>query len=186
MTTAQLLSRLNSHLTSNSEFAGSILMPDLFPMISPALNTLTARIKTDQEKRNLLLEEVMINITSAVSGVEGFYIADLSQAQAVSLLTNPPFPQVSVGNNIGAFYSAIPPAYDSGCLASEDTYYVIGKKMIVETNQTLSPGTDQVAIVGYKVPTLTTLPPELEDDLIALVSERLSLLRQSGARKEKQ
>lgn len=184
MTNAQLLSRLNSHLSSNSEFAASIFMPDLFPMISPALQQITNSIKSDPEKRGLLLAEVMIDITSELT--EGFYEADLSQAQTLNLLTNPPFPQVSIGSNIGAFYSAIPPAYDGGCLASEDTYYVIGRKMIVETEQTLVPMTDQVAIIGYQVPTLANLPLELEDDMIAMIAQSLSLLRRSGARKEKQ
>jgi hypothetical protein len=184
MTNKQLLARLNSHLTSNSEFAGSIFMPDIFPMIAPALHELTNRVKQDQEKRNLVIGEVLIDITEELA--DGFYKADLSQGQAQNLLTNPPFPQVSIGANIGALYSSIPPAYDAGCQAFEDTYYIIGKSMIVETTQTLVPGTDQVAIIGYVVPTITNLPPELEDDMIQVIAERLSMLRRSGARKEKQ
>lgn len=183
MTQEQLLARLNSHFATNSQKAANIFLPDLFPMIAPALHTITNRVKSDPEKRNLLIKEHLIPITA--QRADGFWEADLSVAQAANLLTTPPFPQVSIGANIGAFYSAIPPAYDDGCQAFEDTYYIIGNKMIVETVQDLVVGTDEVAIIGYTVPTLATLPIELEDDMLDVIAEKLSALRQSQAREEK-
>ena len=183
MTTVDLLARLNSYVLTNNEYTGKIFAADLVPFISPALQQLTDQVRFDFDKRNLLIKEVQIDVTQTL--FEGFWKADLSQAQSQGIITTAPFQQVSIGRRIGALFSKQPPAYDLGCQAWEDTYYVIGKDMIVETDQNLTPGTDQVAIIGYQVPTLDTLPSELEDDLINIIAARLALLRQTGSREER-
>lgn len=183
MTTSQLLARLNAYFVTNNEYTAKIFPPDLVPFISPGLQQLTDQVRMDFDKRNLLLKEVQIDVTQTL--FEGFWKADLSQAQAAGIFTAAPFPQVSIGNRIGALFSKQPPAFDLGCQAWEDTYYVIGRDMIVETDQNLVPGTSKVAIIGYKVPTLEELPTELEDDLINIIANRLALLRQTGSREER-
>lgn len=184
MTEASLLTAIKSHLTHQGEEGAGIFLPDLYTLIAPALLALARRVSASRELSNMLLSTQSVSTTSGTPA-EGLFTATLP----TTLLSKPPFRQVNITHEDGtlerALYSTVPLRYDAFCVASLPApyYSIVGTtlQILIPEGRTTSPSA--VSITGIFVPTIATLPAQLETQLIDEILIRLGVLKKEGARK---
>lgn len=184
MTEASLLTAIKSHLTHQGEEAAGIFLPDLYTLIAPALLALSRRVSSSRELSNMLLATQSVSTTSGTPA-EGLFTATLP----TTILSKPPFRQVNITHEDGtlerALYSAVPLRYDANCVTYLPCpyYSVVGTSLqiLIPEGRTTSPAS--VSITATFVPTIVTLPAQLETQLIDEILMRLGVLKREGARK---
>lgn len=177
MTEAELLTAVNSHAEHLGEESSKFFLPDIYAFIDPCLYSLARRVAKSKDLSNSLLKTFSIVITANVSG--NLYTA----AIPVDLLSNPPFRDVSIGESYPFLYNPnslrISDCSDN---LPADYYSVVGELLQLLTEEDVTVSTTNVSVTGIFVPTLSTLPADLEGQFVDEMLIRLGVIRNEGAR----
>lgn len=184
MTNAELLTAVKSHLAHLGEESERVFLPDIYPFIEPSLQSLARRVKNDPQLAPLLTKVFTFNTTSG-SPSTGLFTGNFPS----DLLIDTPFRLVYItledGSQARTLYSPSPLASLGDCASSlPSPYYSVvdgALQVLIPEGRSTSPAA--ASLTGVFLPTISTLPTQLNGLFIDEVIKRFATLIQSRARK---